>query len=248
MKIASSLACLLLFPFSLDAQITAVLRKFPARSPEIEIRNGSTVDLTAFAVSMAPAAGGGESAPLLVYVDAAVATDRLAAPGRLIPAMPLPPGEEYGVPMPGRLQAGRPVDLFEPPIVTAAIFTDGSTSGDASLLAKLLVRRSNMLQAVELAVEILSTAGRHNVPRAQLIAQFQTLAESVAHWYLPAEQRVGRSLYQSIAGKLMNLPEGQLGAPFPPTSFVEQEISLLNRDRTALLQARPNLADTIGVR
>jgi len=243
-KLTPVLACAL----SLDAQITAVLHRFPARGTEIEIRNDSTVNLTAFAVSMAHVKGADDSAPFLLYVDTVVDTDRLAVRFQLQTAMPLPPNQEYGVGVPDRLQAGQRVDLFEPPIVTAAVFADGTTAGDPALLARLLLRRCNMLQAVELAIEMLSDAGRHNVPRGQLIGRFKMIADSVRHWYLPPEQQVGRRLYEGIVGRLINLPELQLGSAFPPTTFVEQETTLLNHQRTMLLESRPNLEYTAAVR
>ena len=116
LKFASILAC----AFSIHAQITAVLKRFPARGPEIEIRNVSTVNLTAFAVSMAPVAE--DSAPFLVYVDTAVDGDRLAMRYQLKTTMPLSPGEEYGVGVRDRRGVGqRREDLFEPPTVTAAV-------------------------------------------------------------------------------------------------------------------------------
>jgi hypothetical protein len=236
--IVSALACAV----SLNAQITVNLNSSPTRSPEIGIRNQSTARLTAFAVSMSPAKGAADDAPFVVFVDAAVDTDaRLSH--QLKTAMPLEPNQGYMVPVPARLRPGQsPEALFEPPIVAAAVFADGTTTGDTSLLSRLILRRCNMLQAVELAGEILSDAGRRNVPRRQMIDQFQKLADSVNHWYLPPEQQVGRVLYQSIIEKLLNLPELRLGSPFPPTAFVEQETARLNRQRTALLESRPDLA------
>jgi len=189
---------------------------------------------------MAPVAKGApNSSPLLVYVDTAVDTDPLLSHGPNA-AMPLLPNQRYLVPVPSGLRPGQPrVDLYEPPIVTAGVFADGSTTGDPALLARLIVRRCNMVQAVELARDMLSDAGSHNVPRGQLIDEFQRMADSVNHWYLPPEQKVGRTLYQSIVEKLMNLSELQPGSPFPPTDFVEQETALLNRRRTTLLNSLP---------
>jgi hypothetical protein len=134
------------------------------------------------------------------------------------------------------------VDLFEPPVIHAAVFADGTTVGDAALLARLLSRRVNMLQAVELAREVLTDAGKRNVPRGQLVKQFATMADSLDHWYLPLEQSVGRALYQSISEQLLNLPQSQIGSAFPPTAFVEQQSAVLNRQRTTLLESLPRLS------
>jgi hypothetical protein len=116
MKTVISLVSVLASAFSLNAQITATLNRFPAGSPEIEIRNNSAVSLAAFAISMAPVAQeAANSAPLMVYVDTAV--DKTA--------MPLLPNQQYKVRVPIRFRRGQPTeDLFEPPIVIAGVFSD----------------------------------------------------------------------------------------------------------------------------
>jgi hypothetical protein len=107
----------------------------------------------------------------------------------------------------------------------------------------LMLRRSNMLLAVETALEELSHAGRRNVPRGQLIQQFKKMADSVRRWYLPPEQQIGVGVYQSIVGKLVNLAEPQQGSPFPPGDFVERETAILRQQRVTLLESQPSLAD-----
>jgi hypothetical protein len=127
--------------------------------------------------------------------------------------------------------------------VVAGIFADGSTTGDPALLGRLLLRRSNLLLAVELSLDALADAGRRNIPREQLIRYFQKLADFDRRWSLPLEQQVGGDVYQSLVAKLTNLPEGEPGSPFPPESFVAKETALLNRRRVALLESKPSLAD-----
>lgn len=223
---------------SLNAQISTVLNRFSAHSPEVEIRNNSSVNLTAFAISMAAVANSAaDRAPFVYFSDGVIETDRLAAY-----ELPLPSNQKLSVPVPTGFKAERQVDIFETPIIHAAVFADGSTAGDAALLARLLSRRGNMLQAVELVRELLTDAGKHNVPRGQLIKQFTTMADSFNHWYLPPEQRVGRALYQSISEQLLNLPRSQVGSAFPPTAFVEQQSAMLNRQRTTLLESLPSLS------
>src|SRR5262249_38483124 len=137
--------------------------------------------------------------------------------------------------------------VFEEPVAAAGILADGTTAGDASLLTRLLFRRSSMLWAVETALETLSDAGRHNVPREQMIGQFKKMADSFNRWYLPPEQTVGQILYQSILGNLRNLPDVQVGSPFPPADFVAQETAMLRQQRLALSESQPGMADAVRV-
>lgn len=241
MKTVISVASVLLSAFSLDAQITATLNRLRNDLTEIRIRNNSAVSLSAFAIRLNYVPRCAQNrAPVIVYVDPAIDT-----------AMrPLPPNQERTVePGPtagGCFANGKMVisfPLFEQPVLTAGIFGDGTTTGDPALLTRLLSRRSSMLQEVEMALGTLVDAGRRNVPRDQLIEQYKKFARSVSHWYLPPEQQVGRDLYQSIIGKLVDLPEQPLGSPFPPAAFIEEETAMLNRQRVTLLESQPSLAD-----
>ena len=234
MKTFVSLAGLLAYASLSDAQIAATLNRLPNGMDEVRIRNNFATNLVAYVVTVKEAQGGDSprnvtrvffSDPL---IDAA-AKPLLASEERVLLARALAP--------PGR---GR---FLEEPIIAAGILGDGTAAGDAPLLTRLILRRANMLLAVETALDTLSDAGRRNVPRHQLTEQFRKMAESLNRWYLPPEQQVGGLVYQSIMGKLLNLPEQEPGAPFPPNSFVAQETATLNRQRVALLESQPSLAD-----
>jgi hypothetical protein len=211
--IAGALACV----FQADAQMTVTREGLN----QVRVRNDSTTDLTALAVTIDH--GG-------LFLD-----------GLVDGASALRPGEERVHGLTVHRSPGQPVILSEP--VTAAIFADGSTGGDPTLLVRLVLRRRCMLLAVEISLETLTEAGRINVARDQIVRQFKRMADSLNRSYLPPEQQVGRSLYQSLAGKLLNLPIGEIDAPFPPTRFVAEETAALNRQRVALLESQPSLVD-----
>ena len=172
MKTVISVASVLACAFSLVAQITATLNPLPDGSTEIKIRNDAAVTLAAFAISV-KLANGASDAPLVVYVDSMIDTT----------AWPVLPNQDRRVEpeltidtLPGKLMNGRVIfrfPVYRPQIVTAGIFADGAATGDAALLNRLILRRCNMLQAVETALEMLSDAGRHNAPRGQLLSSLK---------------------------------------------------------------------------
>ncbi|MCU1272678.1 MAG: hypothetical protein JWO48_109 [Bryobacterales bacterium] len=229
MKTVISMASMLACAFSLDAQITATLN-----GGQVRIKNNSSTGLVAFVVALkrvawSPTGDIGPSAanrPNIVYSDPLIETTET----------PLLPNQERIV------QPLSPsVFSIEQPILTAGVFADGSVMGDAGLLTRLMLRRSNTLLAVETASETLSDAGRRNVSRDQLVAQFKKMADFVSRGYLLQEQKIGLGIYQPIIGKLINLPEMKDGSPFPPAGFVEQETAILRQRRIALLESLPNL-------
>jgi hypothetical protein len=232
MKTIVFVAYVLVCALSLDAQLTPSLSRNPDGFEEMRVRNNSAVSLVAFVVSAKHLARNAADSdePIVMFFDAIEPETG-----------PLLPGEERVIAVRGRPLPSE--HFFEEPMITAGIFADGTTTGDAVLLARLVTRRSNMLLAVETALETLSEAGRRNVPRDQLIAQFNKMADSLNRWYLPPEQQVGHVLYQSITGKLMNLPEQRAGAPFPPAAFVAEETAMLRQRRVSLLESQPSLAN-----
>jgi hypothetical protein len=129
------------------------------------------------------------------------------------------------------------------PAAAAGIFADGATTGDADLIRRLVLRRCLLLQAVETSLEMIADAGRHNISRSRMVADFKRMSESVRRWYLPQEQQVGARVYQRIVGKLINLQEGPPGTAFPPAAFVEQETARLNPQRTVLMASQPSLVE-----
>jgi hypothetical protein len=237
MRIVISIALVRVFCLSVDAQIVGGVNRLADGRDQVMIRNNSTKSVVAFVLSVnhTPAVADTLNGPLVVFSDALVdgtAPALQTGEERVVRMTGIPPGMFFGG-----------FHLLGDSIVNAGIFADGTTTGDPILLGRLLVRRGNKLQAVETAIGILQDAGKRNIQRDQIIQQFQRLADSVSRWYLPPEQHVGHDVYQSIVGRLINLPEQQAGTPFPPTGFVVQETSALNRQRVRLLESEPGLQD-----
>ena len=68
---------------------------------------------------------------------------------------------------------------------------------------------------METSLEMIADAGRHNVSRGHMIAEFKRMVDAVRRWYLPEERQVGARVFQPITGKLINPPEGPLLASPP---------------------------------
>jgi hypothetical protein len=243
-SVVSVLAC----AFLSDAQITATLKASPEGSNEIIIKNNGVVSVTAFAIAAHRKADD--------QTLRALPAHSLDLPSRFyfdstmdLAVTPLLPNEERTVAQSSvllsRSDAQKHFIIFEEPIIIGGIFTDGATTGDAVLIWGLMLRRSNMLLAVEATLDTLSHAGAHNIPRDQLIEQFMKMAEFVNHWYIPPEEQISRALYLSMMEKLRHVPEGPLGSPFPPSAFVEQETAVLRQQRARLVESRPGLDNAL---
>lgn len=237
----------LLCAVMLQAQIVPSLKKLDNGRTEVRLKNMAAVNLVAFAVRITQIdAGSGKRTPQEHFIDSAVEVVPVAEQTTL----PLSPGEEYSfmpshfIPAPVNRSRGPGALLnFEEAMVTAGIFADGTMTGDSALLTRLMFRRCQLLVAVETSLEMLIEAGQQNVPRAQIISQFQRLATSTRRSYLPPEQSVGLRIYQPLIGKLLNLPPAELGTPFPPTDFVKQETAALNRLRVTLMAVPMTISD-----
>jgi hypothetical protein len=236
-----------------SAQITIATRGLDDAATEIKLKNASSQAVLAFALMARPIPTQ-DGPTFLSYQDPAIDDA----------ATQIPPGEERTLP-PVAISCAPDVKRSHTEVtkdierartdkeyrrqllcrldkpVVAAVFTDGSSTGDPVLLHGLKLRRGNMLLAIDTSTETLSRAGRRNVPREDLITEFKNLADGLNRWYLPEEQRIGVRIYQSIVAKLMKLPTPELGQPFPPTEFVEQETASLARQRLAIMQSAPSL-------
>jgi hypothetical protein len=258
MKTVISLASILAYTFSSSAQITTTLKHRPDGMDEVRIRNDSASTLVASVVAGKRVAQSPASPRELLrnairntetaasYMPFVLYSDPLIEPV----SRPLPASEErvmMTMSMQNVFNGGVRVWSLEEPILAAGIFADGSTTGDAALLSRLMLRRSSMLLSVEMALEALSDAGRRSVPRYQLIMQFKKMTDSLHRWYLTPEQQIGLRVYQPILGKLTNMPGKHDGSPDPLAIFIAEETAALRKQRVTLSESQPSLADEVLV-
>jgi hypothetical protein len=220
MKLGASLAIALAWAYSLDAQIAVTIGHTPEGLAGVQIRNNAAVSLVAFAISVK------ESREIHVGPGNPLYFDAEIDPG----ATELPANQERVVRVGG-------------PIATAGIFADGSTTGDAVLLTRLALRRSNFLLAVETALEELANGGRQGASLYQLIVQFKKMTDSLYRWYLPPEQQIGLRIYEPILGTLMHMPKAKEGSPDPLAAFLEEGTATLRQQRVKLSESQPRLAE-----
>ena len=253
MKSAFELVYVLICIAPSQAQLTVATRINDDGATEFKLKNASSQAVAAFAVT-AKSIPPQDGPTFLTYQDPAI--DQSTAPISPGEERTLPPVTIFCAPDVKRSHTEIVKDIertrtdkeyrrqlmcrLDQPVI-AAVFADGSATGDPVLLERLKLRRSNMLLAIDTSTETLSRAGRRNVPRDQLITEFKNLADASNRWYLPEEQRIGGRIYRSIVAKLMKLPPPELGQAFPPTDFVEQETAALARQRLAIMQSPPTL-------
>ena len=96
--------------------------------------------------------------PLILYGDA-----------EIDPSMvPLLAGQEHAISEARRfvMRNGKQTyAIFDQAAITVATYSNGTTTADAALLDGLMLRLRNMLHSVEVALDLLSDAGKHNLMR-----------------------------------------------------------------------------------
>src|SRR5262245_57016651 len=141
LRLVSVCACAL----SMNAQIIATLNRLSNGLDEVRIRNNSSANLVAFAATanQTPLSPHSSTAPVIVFSDVLIDSK----------VKPLAPGEErvamirgMGYSQPGGQESAGKRALQEP-VFVAGIMADGSTTGDPTLLTRLIVRRANLLVA-----------------------------------------------------------------------------------------------------
>lgn len=244
MKNMFSVVFVLTYTVVLSGQITSTLNRLSDGTDEVWIRNNSPKTLVSFVVTVnqVPVNSTDSHAPFVMYFDPLIESSSKALQAgeerKIIERKIMIRGtgasgfstglrdvNPNGASSSSSSHTATSVNrrqgthLLEDPIVTAGVFADGTTTGEATLLTWLALRRSNMLLAVETSLEALLDAGRHNIPRDRVIEQFEKMANFSNRWYLPPEQQVGIAVYLGIIGQLKSLPEGTTRRSLPAGCF-----------------------------
>ncbi|HYP06736.1 MAG TPA: hypothetical protein VER03_10945 [Bryobacteraceae bacterium] len=112
----------------LRAELIVHVRASGAGVPEVQVRNGGSVAVVAFAVATNSTREAEDQDPFVVFFDSLVDGS---------PAMDA--GGERVVPVLKLLHSGKRMeDVLELPVLAAAIHADGTTTGDAVLLTRMV--------------------------------------------------------------------------------------------------------------
>ncbi len=216
---------LLACAFSLPAQLIFTTDN----ADEVKIRNTSAGDLTAFAVRMPRVMGTGPSNNVGVAIfDAVIGPEAALAPN----------GERF-IQRKIRYGSKAPEDVA----ATAAIFADGSSTGDPVLINSLLARRSNLLLAIDMSLEAFADGERQGASLYDLIGRFKRLSEGNHRWYLSQDQQIGLTVYEPILAKLMHMPKSPQGSPDVLAAYLAQETAALRKRRLVLSESQPSLGN-----
>lgn len=201
----------------------------------LTVKNNSGVAITAIAVTATKTATDGTARPpgqSVRYFDSMVNPFGPYARG-------ISPGESYRFSLAGPLEK-RQVEAR----LTAVIFADGTTMGEADWIKRLIHSRTTDLYYVDQDLQILQN-GKADSETAETIGQkAQNLSDSVFRSSASTEDK---QIAMGLCHEILMYLNGNFDQADSPDQRVEKAISQMETRRQRLLLSKPKLEETAPV-
>ncbi|HEV2314716.1 MAG TPA: hypothetical protein VGR94_05380 [Candidatus Acidoferrales bacterium] len=198
----------------------------------LTVKNNSGVAITAMAVTATKTAMDGTSrrpGQSVRYFDSIV--NPFGPAGRSIS-----PGESYRFSLAGPLEK-REVEAR----LRAVIFADGSTTGEADWIQRLIHSRTTDLYYVDQDLQILQNGKANSEPTDMMGQRAQSLSDSVFHSSASTEDK---QIAMGLCHEILMYINGHFDQAAAPDQRVENAISQLLTRRQRLLLSKPKLDET----